>query len=227
MQKVLDALFALRDEGYRDFISNLSPTVDKENIIGVRTPAMRKYAKQFSSDPDARAFLKELPHRYYEENNLHAALINLLFRDIDSLLEQIEHFLPYVDNWATCDTLGPKLFNKHPEKVYERIEKWIRSDKTYTVRFAVVTLLDFYLDGNFTEDSLLLAASVRSDEYYINMAVAWYMSFALIKQYDSAIKLFETPTLGKWVHNKSIQKAIESYRISDETKAYLRTLKIK
>lgn len=227
MERITKELYELQDAGYRDFIAKLVPSVAKENIIGIRTPALRGYAKKLSKDAARLEFVKELPHRYYEENALHGALLPSLTKDADEMLGYIEDFLPYVDNWGVCDTMAPKMLKKYPEKVYAKIKEWIKSDKTYTVRFAVVTLLDNFLDDEFRPEMLELVAAVKSEEYYVNMAVAWYFSFALIKQYDSTIGLIESKTLSPWVQNKSIQKAVESYRISDERKDYLRTLKIK
>lgn len=227
MEQITRDLFELQDEEYRKFHAKLMPTIDFDKIIGVRTPQLRKYAKQVSKEPYAKNFLKELPHTYYEENNLHSALINLLYKDLEELLEKVEEFLPYVDNWATCDMMSPKLFKKNLPLVYERVKKWIKSENTYTVRFGVVTLLGYFLDDVFEPEMLELVAGIKSEEYYINMAIAWYFSIALVKQYETTIPYFTTPKLDKWTHNKAIQKAIESRRISDETKDYLRTLKIK
>jgi len=226
MKSIVDDLFSLQDVGYKEFISKLVPNIDSETIIGVRTPALRKYASKLNSSEYKHEFLRELPHMYYEENNLHAMLINKL-KGIDEVLEHVDAFLPYINNWATCDILPHKLFADYPERVYRKADSWLKSEHTYTVRFAIVTLLSFYLDEHFNEDMLYRLAEVKSDEYYINMALAWYYSFALIKQYAPTVKLFEEKRLGKWVHNKSIQKAVESYRISPEQKQYLRSLKQK
>ena len=227
MKEILKGLFELQDEEYRRFHARLMPTIEFDRIIGVRTPQLRKYAKQVAKEPYAIEFLNELPHTYYEENNLHSALINLLYKDIEELLDNIEAFLPYVDNWATCDMMSPKLFKKNLPLVYERVKKWLKSEDTYTVRFGVVTLLGFFLDEAFEPEMLRLVADIRSEEYYINMAIAWYFSIALVKQYDTAIAYFTEPKLEVWTHNKAIQKAIESRRIDEGTKTYLRTLKIK
>lgn len=227
MEQITKGLFELQDEEYRKFHAKLVPTIDFEKIIGVRTPQLRKYAKQVAKESFAKDFLNELPHTYYEENNLHSTLINLLYKDLDELLDKVEEFLPYVDNWATCDMMSPKLFKKDLPLVYERVKKWLKSEHTYTVRFGVVTLLGYFLDDAFELEMLERVAEIKSDEYYINMAIAWYFSIALVKQYDAAISYFTTPRLDKWTHNKAIQKAIESRRITDETKDYLRTLKIK
>ena len=228
VQTVTEGLFARRDEGYRDFHAKLIPDIPFERIIGVRTPVLRSYAKEIAGTPEARAFLQKLPHTYYEENNLHGALLTLMYPgDIDAFLTELERFLPYVDNWATCDMLSPKIFKKHLPYVYERIPKWLESEHTYTVRFGIVTLLGFYLDDAFDPDMLRLAAEVRSEEFYVKMAVAWYFSIALVKQYDAALPYIQDQVLEPWTHNKAIQKAIESRRISPERKESLRSLKVK
>lgn len=225
---ITDGLFALKDENYRRFHAKLIPDIPIDNIIGVRTPVLRKYAKEVAKLPEANIFLERLPHSYYEENNLHGALLSLLYpKDIIAFMEQLERFLPYVDNWATCDMLSPKIFKKHLSYVYERVQKWLQSDAVYTIRFGIVTLLEFYLDDAFEPEMLQLVANVRSEEYYVNMAVAWYFSMALVKQYDATLPYIQNRVLEPWTHNKSIQKAIESRRIPQETKAYLRGLKIR
>lgn len=225
---ITDGLFALKDENYRRFHAKLIPDIPIDNIIGVRTPVLRKYAKEVAKLPEANIFLESLPHSYYEENNLHGALLSLLYpKDIIAFMEQLERFLPYVDNWATCDMLSPKIFKKYLPYVYERVQKWLQSDAVYTIRFGIVTLLGFYLDDTFEPEMLQLVANVRSEEYYVNMAVAWYFSMALVKQYDATLPYIQNRVLEPWTHNKSIQKAIESRRIPQETKAYLRGLKIR
>ena len=225
---ITDGLFALKDENYRRFHAKLIPDIPIDNIIGVRTPVLRKHAKEVAKLPEANIFLESLPHSYYEENNLHGALLSLLYpKDIIAFMEQLERFLPYVDNWATCDMLSPKIFKKHLPYVYERVQKWLQSDAVYTIRFGIVTLLGFYLDNAFEPEMLQLVANVRSEEYYVNMAVAWYFSMALVKQYDATLPYIQNRVLEPWTHNKSIQKAIESRRIPQETKAYLRGLKIR
>lgn len=225
---ITDGLFALKNENYRRFHAKLIPDIPIDNIIGVRTPVLRKYAKEVAKLPEANIFLESLPHSYYEENNLHGALLSLLYpKDIIAFMEQLERFLPYVDNWATCDMLSPKIFKKHLPYVYERVQKWLQSDAVYTIRFGIVTLLGFYLDNAFEPEMLQLVANVRSEEYYVNMAVAWYFSMALVKQYDATLPYIQNRVLEPWTHNKSIQKAIESRRIPQETKAYLRGLKIR
>lgn len=223
---IQDQLFAMQDLQYRDFQSRLLPTVDKEKIIGVRTPQLRGFAKQFEKTPEAEVFLKELPHTYYEEDNVHGFLIERI-RDYDRLVEELDRFLPYVDNWATCDMMSPKIVKKYPEQFLARIKGWLGSGHTYTVRFAIGMLMSFYLDENFKEEYLELVSGIRSEEYYVNMMIAWYFATALAKQYDAAIPYLQERRLDPWSHNKTIQKAVESYRITKEQKAYLKTLKIK
>lgn len=217
----------MQDEEYRKFHAKLMPNIDPERIIGVRTPALRKYAKEIAKEPVVWDFLEELPHTYYEENNLHGALLSLCYKNLDDYLEKLERFLPYIDNWATCDMMSPKVFRKDLSKVYGKVQGWIQSSRTYTIRFAVVTLLQFFLDDAFLPEHLELVASVHSEEYYVKMAVAWYFSIALVKQYDTAIGYFTTPVLEIWTHNKALQKATESLRIDKERKSYLKSLKIK
>lgn len=227
MESLIKELFEMQDLGYRDFHAKIVPNLDKERIIGVRSPMMKAFAKKFAKDERKEQFLKELPHFYYEENGLHGALLCNISKDIDVVLKYVDEFLPYVDNWATCDSLSPKIYRKHPEKVYDKVKQWIASDRTYTVRYGIVTALNLYLDEHFDKEMLDILANIHTDEYYINIAIAWYYSFALIKQYDATIGLIEQKTLDKWIHNKSIQKAVESFRVSDERKDYLRSLRIK
>lgn len=227
MKQITEGLFALQDEEYRAFHAKLIPNISYERIIGVRTPALRKYAKEVAKMPEVYDFLEELPHDYYEENNLHGAVLGLIYKDVETYIKKLEQFLPYVDNWATCDMMSPKVFKKNLPLVYEYVKKWMKRGDTYTVRFAIVTLLGYYLDDAFEPEMLKLVAGVESEEYYIKMAVAWYFSIALVKQYDTAISCFTRPVLEPWTHNKAIQKAIESFRIDKEKKEYLRSLKIK
>ena len=228
-QKIRQQLREMQDLAYRDFHAKLIPNIDKETVIGVRTPALRAYAKKLCKEEPqtAACFLQKLPHAYYEENNLHGLLIGQSAKTPQEALDQIDAFLPYVDNWATCDMLPPKIFRKDLPLMRSRILPWLASEETYRVRFAIVAMLTFFLDEEFEESDLTRLAEIHSEEYYINMAIAWYYSFALIKQYDRTIGLFEAKKLAPWIQNKSIQKAIESYRIAPETKAYLRTLKSK
>lgn len=225
VEDVREGLFARQDLGYRDFHSRLVPTLDKETIIGVRTPILRAYARELAKQ-DMSAFLADLPHRYYDENCLHAFLIEQI-KDFDRSMAETERFLPYIDNWATCDLFSPKIFKKHPDETYAACLRWLTSDRTYTVRFGVVTLMKWFLDTDFRPELLEKAAALRSEEYYINMAVAWLFAEALAKQYDAALPYLLDHRLETWTHNKAIQKAVESRRISDETKAYLKTLKRK
>ena len=225
-QKIQSQLFELQDVEYREFQRKLMPTVNPETVIGVRTPELRKLAKEFSKTLEAEEFIKILPHKYYEENNLHGFLIEAI-KDYDQVIKAIDGFLPYVDNWATCDLMSPKVFKKHLPELYDKIKVWLKSDWTYTVRFGIEMLMSFFLDDHFQPEMPDLVAGVRSKEYYVNMMVAWYFATALAKQYDAALPYIREQRLDKWAHNKAIQKAIESYRISDEAKAYLRTLKMK
>ena len=226
MKTITKELFALRDEAYFNFHKKLIPEIPEEHIIGVRTPILRAYAKEVAKRSEAYAFLQELPHTYYEENNLHGALLGLLYKDVESFLQEVEKFLPYIDNWATCDMMGPKVFKKNLPLVYEHVKKWIASRNIYTVRFGVVTLLGYFLEEAFLPEMLELVAGIDSEEYYIKMAVAWYFSMALVKQYDATIPYLQKQVMPAWTHNKAIQKAIESYQISKETKDYLRSLKV-
>lgn len=221
-KELQEQLFALQDEKYRDFQRRLIPNISPESIIGVRTPELKKLAKEMSARPDE--FLSELPHRYFEENQIHSFIIAGT-KDFDECIRRLEEFLPYVDNWATCDQMSVKAFKKHTGELIGYVRKWIVSDRTYTVRFGVGCLMSFYLDREFREEYLELAAGIRSEEYYVNMMTAWYFATALAKQYDAALPFIEQRRLDEWTHRKAIQKAIESYRINDEQKAYLRTLK--
>lgn len=216
-----DRLFALQDLKYRDFHSKLMPTVDKQKIIGVRVPDLRKLAKSVKSTAEAEQFLKQLPHEYYEENNLHAFLIEFI-TDVDKAIAETERFLPYIDNWATCDMFYPKVFKKHPEKVMQKICQWIKGDDTYTVRYAIGLLMRM----DFKGEHMAMVAKVKSDEYYVNMMIAWYFATALCKNYDEAIKYIEENRLDKWVHNKTIQKAVESYRVDKKLKETLKGMKV-
>ena len=223
-KSIVKALAALGDPGYKEFHSKLVPNLAPDRILGVRTPELRKFARNFAESDASSDFMKHLPHDYYEENNLHAILIEGI-RDYHEAEAQLERFLPYVDNWATCDMLSPRVFRKHRRELLAKIYEWVRSDRPYTVRFALKMLMTHFLEEDFDPGFLALAASVRSEEYYVNMMIAWYFATALAKQYDAAISYFETPHLERWTHNKAIQKAIESRRVSEEKKAFLRTLK--
>lgn len=213
-------LFKLQDLKYRDFHARLMPTVDKERIIGVRVPDLRKLAKRVQGTDEAEGFLKELPHTYYEENNLHAFLVELI-KDFDIALYEAERFLPCIDNWATCDMFYPKVFKKNEALLMPKIDEWIKSGETYTVRYAIGLLMRM----DFKRGHMERVAEVKSDEYYVNMMIAWYFATALAFNYDEAIKYIEEKRLDVWVHNKAIQKACESCRIDKETKEKLRGMK--
>lgn len=217
-------LFTMQDLKYRDFHSRLLPGIDKETIIGIRTPILRKFAMEFRKTEESRQFLKELPHQYYEENNLHMMLLSAE-RDYEICLEQVKAFLPYIDNWATCDLPLPKCYAKHKEELIFEIEQWMASGKTYTIRYGIGVLMRLYLDEDFRPEYLEWVISVRSEEYYVNMMIAWYLATALAKQWDATIPYLEEKRLSEWVHKKTIQKAIESYRITPEQKIYLRSLR--
>ena len=227
MEIITKKLFDNQDLKYREFKGKSIPNIDKDNIIGVRIPIIRKIVKEIYQEDYISKFLDELPHKYHEENLLHGLILSIKYQDIDFLLSKLDSFLPYVDNWEVTDIISPKLFKKYPDKVYEKIKEWLNSDKVYVIRFAVVSLLQFYLDDNFKIEELELVNNIKNDDYYVKMAIAWFYSFALIKQYDITIKYFENRKLNKWIHNKALQKAIESYRISDLVKEYLRSLKIR
>ena len=216
-------LLSMGEEVYREFSAKLMPTAEKETVIGIRVPVLRKYAKSLEDYDD---FLNQLPHRYFEENNLHAFLIERE-RDFDCCIEKLEAFLPYVDNWATCDGMKPKALKKEPRKLLLHIKKWITSGKTYTVRYAINLLMSYYLDEQFQPEFLTMVCDVHSDEYYINMMRAWYFATALAKQYEATLPYLQNHLLDEWTHNKTIQKAIESYRICDGQKCDLRTLRRK
>ena len=224
MEQILQKLQALCDSGYGDFQAKLMPTVARETIIGVRTPAMRALAKELKGTELAAEFMQELPHQYFDENQLHAFLINEL-KDYDECLQELERFLPYVDNWATCDQLSPKVLKKQPEATLEAIRKWMASEHVYTIRFGMEMLMSFYLDAWFKPEYLAWVAADRNDEYYVKMMVAWFFATALAKQYDATVPYLEQCLLPEWSHKKAIQKACESYRITKEQKEYLRTLK--
>ena len=217
-------LFEYRDIAYRDFQKKLIPDT-KYQMIGIRTPQLRALAKELSKNRGgAEAFLKQLPHQYFDENQLHAFLISLT-KDFDTCIRQVDAFLPFVDNWATCDQMSPKVFAKNKDKLVPHIYRWIGSTETYTIRFGIGMLLQHYLDQDFREEYLEKAALVKNSEYYVRMMVAWYFATALTKQYDSAVRYIEDNRLDAWTHNKTIQKAVESYRIPPQTKEYLKTLR--
>ena len=219
-------LFSMRDEEYKRFSGSLMPTVDADSIIGVRVPTLRKYARALAKNADVSSFLQTLPHRYYEENNIHAFLIEQN-GNFEETVAALNAFLPFVDNWATCDSLAPRILAEYPEKTLSQVLTWLAAEHPYTVRYAIGTLMRYYLDERFHPRYLALVAAIRSDEYYVNMMVAWYFATALAKQWDSALPYISSYRLSNWIHNKTIQKAIESYRIAEAQKNILREYRIK
>lgn len=226
MTDIQKHLFELQDLSFKKFHCALIPTVDPDTVIGVRTPLLRKFARSLDGEPEAEDFLLDLPHSYYEENNLHGFLIEAC-RDYRRAVELTDQFLPYVNNWATCDLMRPKIFGKHLTEFLPEIQRWIASSETYTVRFGIGMLMNFYLEEAFDPAYLSMVSALRSDQYYVNMMTAWFFATALAKQYRAALPYLQKHALDPWTHNKTIQKALESYRISAEEKAYLRTLKRK
>ena len=226
IDEIRKTLISMQDEKYRVFQVKLFPTVDPETVIGVRTPDLRSYAKKLLKEEGISAFLSDLPHRYFDENQLHAFILSEL-KDYGKCMEEVNRFLPYVDNWATCDQMSPKVFKKNRPQLLEQIRIWLKSDRTYTIRFAIGMLMEHYLDDAFDISYPEVVAVIRSDEYYVNMIIAWYFAMALAKQYDEILPFIENRRLDVWTHNKAIQKAIESYRITPEQKEYLKRLKIK
>lgn len=226
MKMLEKELFELQDIKYKEFHQKLMPTVNPDKVIGIRTPVLRKFAKEFSKRGEAESFIKNLPHKYYEEDNLHAFLLEEI-KDYEELIKELNNFLPFVDNWATCDMMRPKILKNHKKELIKDIDRWLNSKDAYAIRFAVNCLMTYYLDEDFKSEYLEKVAKIESDEYYINMVRAWYFATALAKQYDATIKILEDNVLDKWTHNKTIQKAVESYRITNEQKAVLKKLKIK
>lgn len=222
---IIDELFKLQDKEYREFQSKLIPNINKERIIGVRTPLLRQLSKKIIKENNYSDFLNDLPHKYFDENQIHAFIISEI-KDYDECLFEFNKFLPYIDNWATCDQSSPKIFLKNSDKLINEIKRWIKSKDTYTIRFGIGMLMRIYLDDNFKPEYLKMVSNIKSDEYYVNMMIAWFFATALAKQYDSTIEYIINYKLDKWVHNKIIQKSIESYRISKEKKEYLKKYKI-
>lgn len=223
IEQIRAELFAAADEKYRDFNSSLIPSVPREKVIGVRTPVLRRLAKKYRFDTEIDRFLRDLPHFYHEENCLHGYIVAEI-SDYEKADEAVDEFLPFVDNWATCDTLSPKAYSKNLAAVREKALLRMRSGQTYTVRFGINTAMRFFLGGHFDREVAEAVASVKSDEYYINMMIAWYFATALAKNYDEVLYVLTERKLGVWTHNKTIRKAIESYRVSDEHKTFLRSL---
>ena len=215
----------MQDKQYAAFQSKLTPGVPPESFIGIRVPELRKFAKEFAKEVEVNDFVHQLPHKYYDENMLHSLLISQV-KDYEECIRLTDAFLPYVDNWAVCDIMSPKVFAKHKAALTEKIKIWSSSRQTFTCRFGIETLMTHYLDKDFKAEYLEIPASSRSEEYYVKMMVAWFFATALVKQWDQAIPYIEQSRLAPWTHNKTIQKAIESYRITPEQKEYLRTLKV-
>ena len=218
-------LYDLNNQKYRDMQIKIVPTVDAESVIGVRTPELKALAKDLLKTGEYKAFLKELPHQFFEENQLQAFIISGI-KDLDECMEELENFLPYVDNWATCDQMSPKIFKKHKDVLFSHIKEWLDSKKTYTVRFGIKMLMEHFLDADYDPKYPKMVSGLRSKEYYVNMMIAWYFATALAKQYESVVSFIEGKKLDDWTHNKAIQKSIESRRIPQEQKEYLRSLKV-
>jgi len=224
MSDIKKRLFELQDKKYAEFSAKLTPTVDAGLFIGVRIPEMRKLAKDLVREGSYGDFMGELPHKYYDENVLHGLILSEI-KDYEDCMEKVENFLPYVDNWAVCDTMSPKVFKKHKAELMAKIAEWVASDHTYTCRFGMLMLMKHFLDADFKEEYLEIPARVKSEEYYVNMMIAWFFATALAKQWGTSIPYIEQRRLSEWTHRKTIQKACESYRITDEQKTYLRSLK--
>ena len=218
-------LYSLQDLKYRDMQIKIIPTADPESVIGVRTPELKTMAKEILKAGDYKDFLRELPHELFEENQLHAFILSGM-KNYGECMDELEKFLPHIDNWATCDQLSPKVFRKHREELLEHIEKWIESEETYTIRFGAGMLMEHFLDEDYDPQYPEMVARIRSEEYYVNMMIAWYFATALAKQYESILSFIEEKRLDDWTHNKAIQKSVESRRITDEQKIYLKSLKV-
>ena len=221
---VYERLISVQDKEYKEFQSKLVPNIDSNTIIGVRTPDMRNIAKEIFGTEEANEFLKELPHKYYEENLVHFFLIAKI-KDFDECIKEVERFLPYIDCWPVCDQASPTVFKKNHNKLLPLVKKWIKSKHVYTARFGIRVLMNEFLNEDFKEEYLELVANKKGEDYYLKMMIAWYFATALAKQYDASIKYIENNKLDSWIHNKTIQKAIESFRVSNEHKEYLKTLR--
>ena len=226
IEDIRNELFNMQDVKYRDFQAKLIPTVEPETVIGVRTPQLRKYAGQVLKRDDIQDFLDDIPHKYFDENQLHAFILSGM-KDYGRCIAEVDRFLPFVDNWATCDQMSPKVFKKHRPELLLKAEEWIASGETYKIRFGVGMLMEHFLDDDYDPKYPELVSKIRSEEYYVNMMTAWYFATALAKQYESVLPFIEDKKLDIWTHNKAIQKAVESYRITDDQKNYLKSLKIK
>ena len=229
MQEITEQLIVMKDEVYKNFHGKLMPTINPDSILGVRVPLLRKFSNQLNknlSKEEIERFMNELPHRYYEENNLHAFMISSL-KDFNETVERLNVFLPFVDNWATCDMMNPKVLGKYPDKLENVIMRWINDKKTYTVRYGIGLLMRYFLDESFDVKYLEIVSQIRSNEYYVNMMKAWFFAMALCKQYEYTLPYLENKKLDETTHNMTIRKAIESFRITNEQKDYIRTLKTK
>lgn len=223
-EDILRELYEKQDAAYRDFQAKLIPSIKDGSMIGVRTPDLRKMAKRLANHPDIDSFLETLPHTFFDENQLHAFLLSER-KDFAQCMDGLIHFLPFVDNWATCDQLSPKVFRKHRPELLPYIREWLASDQTYVIRFGIGMLMEHFLDDDFDLQYPEMVAVIRSEEYYVNMMIAWYFATALAKQYQAALPFLENGRLAPWTHNKTIQKAVESLRITPEQKRYLKSLK--
>ena len=223
---IRERLFSLGDPEYREFHARLVPTIDPERIIGVRMPALRAFAKEIKGTEEAGAFLKTLPHDYYDENTLHGILVSMI-KDPEECIRELDAFLPYVDNWATCDVISPAAFKKHPPLLLPKIGEWMASDRTFTIRFGIETLMSYYLDEAFSPEYPARVAAVRSEEYYVRMMIAWYFATALAKQPEACMPYLLERRLDPWTHNMTIRKACESFRIAPEMKAELKRLRVR
>ena len=223
-EEIKEKLKSLQDIRYRNFQAGLIPTVDNDKVIGVRTPELRKLAKEMSKRDDADDFLNDLPHEYFDEDQLHAFMVSGI-KDFDECISEVERFLPYINNWATCDQMTPKVFGRHKKELLPHVREWIDSGETYTVRFGVKMLMSYFLGDDFDMEYADLVAGIKSEEYYVNMMRAWYFATALAYNYNEVVPLIENRKLDRWTHNKAIQKSVESYRITAEQKEYLKTLK--
>ena len=223
-EEIKEKLKSLQDIKYRGFQAGLIPTVDNDKVIGVRTPELRKLAKEMSKRDDADDFLNDLPHEYFDEDQLHAFMVSGI-KDFDECVSEVKRFLPYINNWATCDQMTPKVFGRHKEELLPHVREWIDSGETYTVRFGVKMFMSYFLGDDFDMEYADLVAGIKSEEYYVNMMRAWYFATALAYNYDEVVPLIENRKLDRWTHNKAIQKSVESYRITAEQKEYLKTLK--
>ena len=221
---IIDELLKVNDLEYVSFQSKLIPNINPNTILGVKTPELKRIAKELYKNNDYEIFLNSLPHKYFEENIIHGLVLSEI-KDYDLCINYLDKFLPYIDNWAVCDQTNPKIFKKHKEEVLIKINEWIKSNEIYKIRFGVKTLMSHFLDDDFNKDYLKLPLIIKNEDYYVKMMIAWYYATALAKQYDEAIKIIESNDLDIFIHNKTIQKAIESFRVTDEHKKYLRTLK--